>query len=161
MAQITILPAETAPDINDIRHLIQHYANWLATDHDISLEFQNIDTELAGLPGKYAAPDGALLVARDKAGSAVGCAAFRPLHDGRCEMKRLYALPSVRGQGLGKRLADRLITQAQACGYAEMVLDTAGFMTGAQKLYRQLGFLPIEAYCYNPVEGAQYLGLML
>jgi hypothetical protein len=34
-------------------------------------------------------------------------------------------------------------------------------MTSAQKLYRSMGFKPIEPYVFNPVAGTQFLALDL
>ena len=39
----------------------------------VDLSYQDFATELATLPGKYAAPTGELLLARDNNGEPVGC----------------------------------------------------------------------------------------
>jgi ribosomal protein S18 acetylase RimI-like enzyme len=109
----------------------------------VSLCFQNFDAELADLPGDYAPPGGAMIVAR-AAGTQelVGCVAFRAVagSPGLCEMKRLYVRPAGRGSGLGRALALAAMDEARRCGYARMCLDTLPSLTAAQALYRDLGF---------------------
>src|SRR3569623_3690904 len=90
----------------------------------VSRGYQEVDAELAGLPGKYAAPDGALRLARDRRGKPIGCVALRPLDEGVCEMKRLFVAPAARGFGLGFALTQAIAAAARSKGYREIRLDT-------------------------------------
>ncbi len=72
-------------------------------------------------------------------------------------MKRLYVRPKFRGSGIGRELTLALIDAAREIGYRAMRLDTLPEMREAHKLYQELGFREIAAYCSNPVEGVRYL----
>lgn len=151
-----IRPAEGAADIAAAHRLILAYAHWLERDHGISLAFQGIADELAALPGKYAPPDGALLLAEAE-GAAVGCVALRPHEPGTCEIKRLFVSPAGRGQRLGRRLAEAILAEARRLGYARAILDTAPFMAAAGALYQTLGFRETAPYYHNPIPGVRYM----
>ncbi|TKA83812.1 hypothetical protein B0A55_00011 [Friedmanniomyces simplex] len=145
-------------DLADTAELFKAYAASLGID----LTFQDFSTELANIPGKYAAPTGALLLARNAKGEAIGCVGLRPLSQpGYCEMKRLYVAPQGRGAGLGRALAERLVREAARLGYRVMRLDTLQQMSSARALYRSLGFREVEAYYETPVEGTIFLELKL
>ena len=146
-------------DIPAVRERFREYAKWLGVD----LCFQGFEEELAALPGDYAPPRGRLLVATD-ADHVIGCIAVRPFgarDSGDCEMKRLYVVPAFRGQGIARRLAERLIEEARGIGYRRMLLDTLQQMEAARALYAQLGFEEIAAYYHNPIPGAVYLAKAL
>ncbi|MCK9214133.1 MAG: GNAT family N-acetyltransferase [Rhodoferax sp.] len=139
-----------------VRALFAEYACSL----NIDLCFQNFEAELQALPGDYAPPRGALMLAR--AGSElVGCCALRPLdtvdYPNACEMKRLYVRPALRRDGVGRRLAEAVMEAAQQAGYAFILLDTLSEMETARAMYQDLGFTEIPPYYYNPIEGAHYL----
>lgn len=162
MPETVIRPARIPEDLDTVRALFLEYARSL----DFDLCFQDFDAELAGLPGKYAAPGGRLLLAWDgpDRGSALGCVALRPLGEpgrGDCEMKRLFLRPAARGTGLGRRLAERICAEGRAAGYARICLDTVPSLAPAIALYTAMGFQPIEPYVYNPIPGTLYLGLAL
>ena len=127
---------------------------------DRDLAFQNNEAEFANLPGKYAAPQGRLLLGLIGP-RVMGCIALRPVSATICEMKRLYVRPQARGTGLGRRLAVQLITEARATGYTDMRLDVLEEFAQARSLYASLGFQPAEPVTFNPVPGTSFLGLAL
>jgi putative acetyltransferase len=153
---IELLTVESSDHAHHARELIREYADSLGVD----LCFQNVEAELAGLPGEYAAPTGALLVALVD-GRAAGCGAFRALPDvdypNACEMKRLFVRPAFRGLGLGRVLAQTLMERAVQAGYSTLLLDTLDDMEAARGLYAELGFEEIAPYYFNPLAGAHYL----
>ena len=152
-----IFPANSQQHIEQTRTLFEEYAAGLG----ISLCFQNFDQELNSLPGKYAPPDGRLLLAVED-DELAGCIALRKLSLGVCEMKRLFVRPAFRSHGLGRVLVETIIDEARKLGYAHMRLDTLpGLMDKAIALYRSFGFIEIEPYCENPVEGAKFMELEL
>jgi len=151
--QMELIQATTEEQIEAARELFKEYAAGLAID----MCFQSFDHELQTLPGKYATPDGRLLLVYAK-DELAGCIALRKLDDRTCEMKRLFLRPEFRGKGYGRTMIDKLIEEAREIGYQRMVLDTLpGKMDAAIALYRELGFEEIPAYYYNPLEGALYL----
>ncbi len=151
-----IAPVRDRAQIATTRVLMREYVDFLGAD----LSFQGLEAELAGLPGKYAAPSGALLLATvpTAAGAAepAGCVALRNLEPGICEMKRLFVRPEYRALGLGRALAERIMAEAVRLGYTTMRLDTLERLTGAVRLYTALGFDRCAPYCANPLPGAMY-----
>jgi GNAT superfamily N-acetyltransferase len=144
----------TVGDLEAAKGLFEEYAASLGVD----LGYQNFAAELAGLPGRYAPPEGALLLARGGAGEPLGCVGLRPLAPaGCCEMKRLYVSPRARGLGLGRALVDAVLGEAARIGYREMRLDTLPSMAGAIALYRSAGFEPIAPYYDTPLAGTIFL----
>ncbi len=151
-----IRPAASPADIAQVRRLFQAYADSL----DFSLCFQDFDSELRDLPGKYAPPKGALLLGLLE-GEAVGVVGLRDLGDGIAEMKRLYVGPAARGLRLGEALAEAVIQEARRLGYGRLRLDTLQRMVAANGLYDRLGFTDIPAYYTNPMPDTRYRELKL
>jgi ribosomal protein S18 acetylase RimI-like enzyme len=149
-----ITPVRTANDLTSTVRLFGAYASFL----DIDLYYQGFEAEMEAMPGKYTPPAGELLLARDSNGAAVGCVGLRPIEPhGCCEMKRLYVSPEVRGLGLGEKLVDAVVREAERIGYREMRLDTLPSIAGAIALYRKLGFKPVEPYYETPVIGTIFI----
>lgn len=155
-----LLQADTPELLQLAREIFREYADSLHVD----LCFQDFDAELAALPGDYAPPGGALLLAfADDA--LAGCGALRPLpdvdHANACEMKRLFVRRAFRRFGLGRVLAQALIDNAAGAGYSSMLLDTLDEMESARALYANLGFEEVAPYYFNPIPGAHYLKVSL
>lgn len=148
--------AQSPAEIEDVRRLLREYAVFLGVD----LFFQGFEDEVAGLPGKYALPNGTLLIAT-KGDRVAGCVALRALGDGVCEMKRLFVRAEYRGAGLGKLLASEVIEVARTLGYSLMRLDTLDRLTAAMRLYESLGFRKTTPYYENPIHGVVYWELNL
>ena len=144
----TLSIAETrADEIDEVRRLFRDYAATLPFD----LAYQGFEQELAGLPQPYAAPTGALLVARDGHGRLLGTVGVKRLTDDVAEIKRLYVVPAGRGRGLGQSLLETAIASAARLHYSRVRLDShRPTMAAAIALYRRLGFVEIEPYGAKP-----------
>lgn len=154
---VNILQAESGVQIDEARMLFREYEAWLGLD----LCFQGFEAELAALPGRYAAPDGRLLLAYSNAKLA-GCIALRDLGDGVCEMKRLFVRDEFRGQKIGVSLIETLIAAAKDIGYSRLRLDTFPPKMGkAVDLYEAHGFVTIPPYYDNPHDGVLFMELSL
>jgi len=147
-----VIEARFPEHLEVVRALFREYAESL----NIDLSFQNFESEVADLPGKFAAPHGSVLLAQSK-GQIIGCIAMRPIDDTICEMKRLYIRPTGRGQQLGRQLGTMICRIAKEAGYTRIRLDTLPSMQAAISLYVSLGFKPIPAYVFNPIEGAIFM----
>lgn len=152
-----ILQAKTAAEIEATRTLFREYEAWFGLD----LCFQGFEAELASLPGKYAPPDGRLLLAYQD-DKLAGCIAMRKLADDICEMKRLFVRDEFRGAGIGVKLIEKIIADAREIGYLKMRLDTFPPKMGkAVKLYESHGFVSIPPYYENPHDGVLFMELTL
>lgn len=134
-----------AQDLGEVRAIFREYAEWVGDE----ICFRSFETELAGLPGRYAPAQGRIILAHSGADLA-GCVALRPLNPTTGEMKRLYVRPEFRGSGIGRMLILRIVEEARAIGYSALRLDTLPRMERAIRTYRDLGFQEIPPYGENP-----------
>ncbi len=174
--EIVLLTPDEPHEIAATRMIFQDYAASL----DVDLCFQGFDAELQCLPGEYAEPRGALLLAlvptaeaksaqggsslqlvEGRSALVAGCCALRPLdtadYTNAAEMKRLYVRPAFRGLGLGRQLVEAVLDAARGAGYGCVLLDTLDDMESARTLYEDLGFVEVPPYYHNPIAGSHYL----
>ncbi len=169
---IEILPAHQGHLLQAAAILFRDYAQEVAPLCGQSLAHQNIDVELAALPGKYAPPTGGMWLARITSSeqsdtSFAGCVAIRPLQlpgetsSRTCELKRMYVAPAARGRGIGVALCQAAINFAASAGYSVIKLDTSASMHPAIALYRAAGFVPCERYNDDPMADTLWFELQL
>jgi len=173
----TIEEAASADQLEEVRTLMRAFIAWHRERHreDVDLIDRYFDpvafeAELRGLPGKYGAPHGRLLLARAD-GRPAGCVALRSLEVqapmGRpsgparaCEMKRMFVHSEFRGTGIGRALVEAVVADAKALGYMVMRLDTSARQHEAQRLYRSMGFEIIPPYYDLPDDVRAWLVFM-
>nr|WP_206078974.1 GNAT family N-acetyltransferase [Mesorhizobium camelthorni] len=100
-------------------------------------------------------PTVTLFVARDENGRPVGMGALKEHGDGLGELKRMYTLPSVRGQRVGSELLQRIEQLACEEGITRLVLETGeaeGFEP-AYRVYERGGFTVCGAVLDYPDSG--------
>ena len=62
----------------------------------------------------------------------------------------MWTAPAARGQGLAKRMLDRLEDMARQERFSRLLLDTNRALKEARELYRRRGFAEIAPYNDNP-----------
>lgn len=96
--------------------------------------------------------DGSGVWLAEKDGDVVGCIILRPIPipgEKAAEVKRLYVLPSARGE----RLADQLLLALHASAkerYEWLYLDTKDDLLAAIRFYRRHGYEDCDRYNDNP-----------
>ncbi|RDW80423.1 hypothetical protein BP5796_05121 [Coleophoma crateriformis] len=157
-APFTINPALSATDLAAVEGLLKVYCETSIPPLPL--------TELGNLPGVYAAPTGALLLARSTAPDALPlgiiglkCPAYLPADV--CEMSRLYVAPAARGTGLGKALVRASFVEARRLGYVEMRLGAFEINGAALRLYEACGFQRRERYKPKVFEGLVFFEIDL
>ena len=146
---VEIRGAAGQQDIATCRDLMNEYAAWLKD----GICLQGFAEEMAGLPGKFAPPQGGLLIAFVD-NEPAGCIAFRKFDDTTAEAKRFWVRPQFRKHGVGVALLKRMQQAVRTAGYQRMVFDTLPKMADALKLYDALGFKRIDSYYDNVLPGA-------
>lgn len=136
-----IVQVQTDAQLQEVRILFQEYHSELPRQ----IRTPHFDQEVKSLPGKYAPPDGALLLAM-VIGQPAGCVGLRPHPhlEAACEMKRLYVRPAFRGDKLGALLVQQIICEARQRGYGRLRLDThPPTMQSAIAVYRRFNFVVV------------------
>jgi GNAT superfamily N-acetyltransferase len=161
-----VAEATTPTDFEEFGTLIREYEAWLHERYadvpgliDGVRAHQDLDAELAALPEKYGPPAGRTLLAR-RGEQVTGCVAYRDLHDGSCEMKRLFVPARFNGHGTGRLLCEALIAAAAADGYRHMRLDTGFLNSEAMAMYATLGFRECPPYSDYPDDLGAHLRFM-
>jgi DNA-binding MarR family transcriptional regulator/GNAT superfamily N-acetyltransferase len=128
------------------RHCLRAYVDELARRFDGGFD---PDRSISAADHEMTPPSGLFLVATLH-GEPVGCGALK-FHPGApAEIKRMWAAPSVRGLGLGRRLLAELETRAAAHGVRVLRLETNRALAEAIGLYRAAGYREVAAFSGEP-----------
>lgn len=86
------------------------------------------------------------LVAHDTDGRAVACGALRRLDEHSAEIKRMFAVPELRGSGVATAVLDALEAAARDRGWTTLRLETGTLQPDAQRFYRRAGYREIPLF---------------
>lgn len=79
-------------------------------------------------------------------GKIVGTGGYHPIERGQnaVEIRKMYLLPTARGQGLGRHLLAQLEQAAAENGFEQTWVETATVLKEAVKLYERNGYEPMS-----------------
>jgi GNAT superfamily N-acetyltransferase len=96
-------------------------------------------------------PPGGTFVVGYRSGQLACCGGVKALTDRICEIKKMYVVPGLRGQGVARALLRELEDRARSLGYEVARLDTGPKQIRARGLYESEGYAEIEDFNGNPV----------
>ncbi len=134
----TIRPIATADDAA-IAHIIRTVMPEFGADGP---GFAIHDAEVAAMSGAYSASGCAYFVVESD-GRVLGGGGVAPLPNADadiCELRKMYFLCELRGQGAGAAMMQQCLEAARALGYKRCYLETLTGMDDAKRLYRKSGF---------------------
>jgi GNAT superfamily N-acetyltransferase len=121
---------------------------------EIAVMYDGLDLDGDYMPRAGAAelspPSGAFVVGYDGERPAC-CGGVKFLDDRRCEIKKMYVIPELRGRGLARALLGELENVARRLGYEIARLDTGPKQVGARGLYESAGYTEVPDFNGNPV----------
>ncbi len=133
-------------DIESARSLVWEFFDQLRLRYpdmletiDTYIKEQDVAGQLENFDTYFLPPAGECLFAMldDK---PVGLVMLRPHGDTDGEMNRMYVHPAARGLGMGRKLGEAIINEAEALGYGTLWLDALHRHVEALPLYESLGF---------------------
>jgi GNAT superfamily N-acetyltransferase len=142
-------PARLAADADAVVALMGDYLAWangrLREEYGLDESPTDPASRRDSLP-TYLPPTGSLIVV-EHGSDLIGMGALRTIAPEVVEVKRMYVDPRWQGHHLGSALLDRLLQEAgETLGAKTVRLDTCGFMSSAQRLYRSRGFVERAPY---------------
>ena len=110
-------------------------------EYGLVAEHRGVDVDLDDIEANYFAAGGLFEVVEDEKGAIVGTVGLFAKGAGVCELRKMYLFPAMRGQGLGRQLLDRMLSEARQRGFKRMELETSSKLVEAIRLYQRNGFV--------------------
>ncbi len=145
---IEIRQVTTEDDLVKVGIFYRAFKDWLIKtypeiNHLAEAFYTELEAEIDSLPGIYAPPAGALLLATYN-GAPAGTVGLAEMGENSCEMRRMFVDSQFRGAKIGRALAEAIILEARERRYAKMRLGTLPRHYAALGLYRSLGFTEVD-----------------
>jgi putative acetyltransferase len=113
------------------------------TEYGLGWEPDGADRDVLEVEACYIETGGEFWVIEHEA-QIVATGAYYPIQRGQqaVEIRKMYLLPRVRGQGLGSFLLGQLEKAIAARGYHQIWIETASILKEAILLYEKNGYIP-------------------
>ncbi len=134
-----------APQPGDMGWVIQQHGELYWREHGWNAAFEALVADIVADMMKRHDPAWERGWIAERHGERVGSAFVVRKSEGVAQLRLLILAPSVRGQGLGGRLADECIAFAREKGYRRMVLWTHRNLEAARALYARRGFARVNS----------------
>lgn len=104
-------------------------------------EVEPKDLEVLNDPeGAILAPGGAILIAEEAEGRALGAVALIKMTDGGYELAKMGVIEEAQGRGIGRLLMEAAIAEARARRAPRLYIETNAKLAPAIALYESVGF---------------------
>jgi putative acetyltransferase len=112
-------------------------------EYGLGWEPDGADRDVLEVEACYIETDGEFWVVESD-GQVVATGAYFPIQRGEqaAEIRKMYLLPRLRGQGLGSFLLEQLEKAIAARGYRQIWIETASVLKEAVQLYEKNGYIP-------------------
>jgi ribosomal protein S18 acetylase RimI-like enzyme len=124
----------------DLGAIVEHHGRIYGREFGVDSDFEAMVATSVAEAGRRGWPterEGIWIVERD----GVFAGSLGLTDEGETGVIRWFVLDAdLRGQGLGRRLLDELLTKALEVGYERLRLETFSELRAAARLYRELGF---------------------
>jgi len=108
--------------------------------YGLSTNPQKTDADLRNIQVSYLSDGGAFRILECD-GQIAGSYGLYPVTHQRCELRKMYLLPELKGRGLGKKMMEDALRVAKDMGFVEMTLETNSRLKEALGLYKKHGFM--------------------
>ncbi|NJP10543.1 MAG: GNAT family N-acetyltransferase [Leptolyngbyaceae cyanobacterium RU_5_1] len=125
------------------RHTAAEIIRSVLSEYGLSWEPAGADRDVLEVEACYLKTGGEFWVIEQQ-DKLVGTGAYYPIQRGQnaAEIRKMYLLPEVRGQGLGRLLLVQLETAIAARGFEQIWIETASVLKEAVKLYESSDYQP-------------------
>ena len=128
-------------------------------EYGLEPDFENTDKDLFEVATVYEKGGGVFYVIEGDHDIVLGMGGLMKVNETEIELRKMYFLPELRGQGLGREFLGFLIQESKKRGFARVVLETNSVLKEAIGLYKSFGFIESKGIHADRCDSAFYLDL--